>query len=33
MDKLINECKESPSGRRAWDKSYHLNVKEWKILL
>ena len=30
MYKLINECKESPNGRIAWDKRYTFNDMEWK---
>ena len=30
MYKLINECKEFPSGRIAWDKRYTFNDVEWK---
>ena len=30
MYKLINECKESPNGRIAWDKRYTFNEMEWK---
>ena len=33
MYKLINECKESPNGRIAWDKRYTFNDMEWKHIL